>query len=75
MLSWKNFHEILAEGKCFISRKMEHFFLSRLKGAPEEDIMFLSLVFIQLNVRQNPAVRHSSLTFRVDRYEVVVITY
>ena len=75
MFSRKNFHEILAERKSFISNKLQHFFLSRLKEPPEEDIRFLFLVFTQLNVRQNPTVRKFSLTSRVDKHEVVVITY
>jgi hypothetical protein len=35
----------------------------------------LFLVFIQRNARQNPAVRNSSPTFRVNKHEVVFITY
>jgi hypothetical protein len=54
MFSRKTFHEILAERKSFITNKIQHFFLSRLKEPPEEDTRFLFIVFIQLYVRQNP---------------------
>jgi len=63
------------KGKASSPIKCNTFFLSRLKRRPEENIWFLFLVFLQLNVRQNQAVRNSSLTFRVDKHGVVVITY
>jgi hypothetical protein len=54
---------------------MEHFFLSHLKGLAEEDVRFMLLVFIQLSVRKNTAVRNSSLTSHVNRHNVVISIY